>query len=146
MCMCVVIVARILLASYSPLTDNFDDPTQHFRIRPYCAESTASRPISEVKLRQASLVLGWETTRESGVPYPFLLVGSFSGFCLRVSQGMLDAKKKDNVDKPTLDRYATSKDIADAVALLCAPAAHFISTFFPSYFFFLLPTITILIT
>ena len=40
-------------------------------IRPYCAESTASRPISEVKLRQASLVLGWETTRESGVPYPF---------------------------------------------------------------------------
>ena len=47
--------------------------TLYFWIRPYCAESTASRPISEVKLRQASLVLGWETTRESGVPYPFVM-------------------------------------------------------------------------
>ena len=41
------------------------------RIRPYCAESTASHPNSEVKLRQAVLVLGWATTRESTVPYPF---------------------------------------------------------------------------
>ena len=41
------------------------------RIRPYCVESTASHPNSEVKLRQAVLVLGWATTRESTVPYPF---------------------------------------------------------------------------
>jgi hypothetical protein len=41
-------------------------------IRPYCAESTASHPNSEVKLRQAALVLGWATTRESAVPYPFV--------------------------------------------------------------------------
>ena len=40
-------------------------------IRPYCAESTASHPNSEVNLRQAVLVLGWATTRESTVPYPF---------------------------------------------------------------------------
>ena len=32
--------------------------------RPYCAESTGSRSISEVKLRQAGLVLGWGTTGE----------------------------------------------------------------------------------
>src|SRR3546814_4180785 len=42
-------------------------------IRPYCAESTASHPNSEVKLRQAVLVLGWATTRESTVPYPFCI-------------------------------------------------------------------------
>ena len=52
----------------------------HLWIRPYCAESTASRPISEVKLRQASLVLGWETTRESRVPYPFFAFGGASLF------------------------------------------------------------------
>ncbi len=43
----------------------------YFRIRPYCAESTASHLNSEVKLRQAALVLGWATTRESAVLYPF---------------------------------------------------------------------------
>ena len=51
-------------------------------IRPYCAESTASHPNSEVKLRQAVLVLGWATTRESTVPYPFLPFLWFVSFCL----------------------------------------------------------------
>ena len=35
--------------------------------RSYHAEYTGSHPNSEVKLRRASLVLGWGTTRESGV-------------------------------------------------------------------------------
>jgi hypothetical protein len=39
----------------------------HFRLRPYLGECTASRPICEVKLLQAFLVLGWETTWEPGV-------------------------------------------------------------------------------
>jgi hypothetical protein len=38
-----------------------------FRLRPYLGECTASRPICEVKLLQAFLVLGWETTWEPGV-------------------------------------------------------------------------------
>src|SRR4051812_47471258 len=56
-------------------------------IRPYCVESTASRPISEVKLRQASLVLGWESTRESGVPYPFCCFIYFLSLFRRLSHG-----------------------------------------------------------
>src|SRR3989338_6024161 len=39
----------------------------------YYLESTASRPISEVKPGQAVLVLWWETTRESAVRYGFFL-------------------------------------------------------------------------
>src|SRR3989344_440606 len=50
---------------------NYWSANPHCWIRPYCAESTASHPNSEVKLRQAVLVLGWATTRESTVPYPF---------------------------------------------------------------------------
>ena len=40
-------------------------------IRPYYLESTASRPISEVKRGQASLVLRWGTTWEPLVLYSF---------------------------------------------------------------------------
>ena len=35
--------------------------------RPYHAESTGSRPITEVKQRRASSVLGWVTAWEHGV-------------------------------------------------------------------------------
>ena len=35
-----------------------------FRLRPYHAEYTGSRPITEVKQRRARLVLGWETAWE----------------------------------------------------------------------------------
>ena len=43
------------------------------RQRPYHAESTGSRPITEVKLRRAGLVLAWVT----GWEYPVLLTSSF---------------------------------------------------------------------
>ena len=66
-----------------------DSHKLHLRIRPYCAESTASRPISEVKLRQASLVLGWETTRESRVPYPFFCFWRSFIFAIFCCVGML---------------------------------------------------------
>ena len=36
--------------------------------RPYHAERTGSRPITEVKQRRASSVLGWVTAWEHGVP------------------------------------------------------------------------------
>ena len=39
-----------------------------FRLRPYYAESTGSRPITEVKQRRARLVLGWVTAWEYRVP------------------------------------------------------------------------------
>ena len=39
-----------------------------FRLRPYHAESTGSRPITEVKQRRARLVLGWVTAWEYRVP------------------------------------------------------------------------------
>ena len=42
-----------------------------FRQRPYHVESTASRPISEVKQRRARLVLGWETAWEHRVLLAF---------------------------------------------------------------------------
>ena len=38
-----------------------------FQLRPYTLESTASRPICEVKLVMAQSVLWWGTTREYGV-------------------------------------------------------------------------------
>ena len=38
-----------------------------FRLRPYHAENTGSRPIPEVKQRRARLVLGRETTWEPRV-------------------------------------------------------------------------------
>ena len=41
-------------------------------IRPYYGERTVSRPICEVKLHQASLVLRWGTTWESEVPNALL--------------------------------------------------------------------------
>ena len=47
--------------------------------RPYHAEHTGSRPITEVKQRRASSVLGWVTAWEHGV----LLALKFF-FCLRV--------------------------------------------------------------
>ena len=50
----------------------------HPRRRSYHAEYTGSHPNSEVKLRRASLVLGWGTTRESGVT-----ATSFFCFCWR---------------------------------------------------------------
>ena len=34
------------------------------RQRPYCVEYTGSHPNSEVKRRQARIVLGWGTSRE----------------------------------------------------------------------------------
>ena len=44
---------------------NFDSD---FRLRPYHVEYTGSRPITEVNLRRAWLVLGWETAWEYQVP------------------------------------------------------------------------------
>ena len=38
-----------------------------FRLRSYHGECTGSRPLSEVKLRWAGVVLWWETTRERPV-------------------------------------------------------------------------------
>ena len=49
--------------------------------RSYHAEYTGSRPNSEVKLRRASLVLGWGTTRESGVTATSFFL-SFAGAAL----------------------------------------------------------------
>jgi hypothetical protein len=40
---------------------------QAFGLRPYHAESTGSRPITEVKPRRAWLVLGWATALEPQV-------------------------------------------------------------------------------
>lgn len=40
---------------------------QYFGLRPYHAESTGSRPITEVKPRRAWLVLGWATALEPQV-------------------------------------------------------------------------------
>ena len=40
---------------------------QFSRQRPYHAERTGSRPITEVKQRRASSVLGWVTAWEHGV-------------------------------------------------------------------------------
>ena len=42
------------------------------RQRPYHVECTSSRPITEVKRRRASLVLGWVTAWEHGVLLAFL--------------------------------------------------------------------------
>ena len=42
-----------------------------FRQRPYHAESTGSRPITEVKQRWARLVLGWVTAWEPRVTLTF---------------------------------------------------------------------------
>ena len=42
-------------------------------LRPYYAENTGSHPNPEVKLRQASLVLGWGTTLEPEVLQAFCL-------------------------------------------------------------------------
>jgi hypothetical protein len=42
--------------------------------RSYLAESTGSRPISEVKLPWAYLVLRWGTTRESWVLLVFVFI------------------------------------------------------------------------
>ena len=36
----------------------------YYRLRPYDVESTTSHPNREVKLRTASIVLWWGTTRE----------------------------------------------------------------------------------
>ncbi len=44
---------------------------QFYRLRPYQAESTGSRPISEVKQPRAGLVLGRETTWEPPVLQTF---------------------------------------------------------------------------
>ena len=41
--------------------------TQVIGLRPYHAESTGSRPITEVKPRRAWLVLGWATALEPQV-------------------------------------------------------------------------------
>ena len=66
----------VYFVSFQPVNTSWEGTRQwtslsYFGIRPYCVECTTSCPISEVKLRQASLVLGWETTRKSGVMYPF---------------------------------------------------------------------------
>ena len=41
------------------------------RQRPYHAENTSSRPITEVKQHRARLVLGWVTAWEHRVPLSF---------------------------------------------------------------------------
>ena len=45
-----------------------------FWIQSYGAENTSSRPIWEVKLHTAVLVLRWEITWEPSVPYPFFFI------------------------------------------------------------------------
>ena len=45
--------------------------SKFYCIRPYYAERTGSRPITEVKQRRAQSVLGWVTTLEYWVPYAF---------------------------------------------------------------------------
>ena len=44
------------------------------RQRPYHAEHTSSRPITEVKQHRARLVLGWVTAWEHRVPLSFYVV------------------------------------------------------------------------
>src|SRR5437870_4971273 len=49
----------------------------YFRFSLAFLKYTGSRPITEVKLHRACLVLGWVTARESQVPNTFLFIFSF---------------------------------------------------------------------
>ena len=51
------------------------------RLRSYHGECTGSRPLSEVKLRWAGVVLWSETTRERSVLQAFLFYPFFFRFC-----------------------------------------------------------------
>ena len=55
--------AMLLVFFRCPLAlPNLDDKKRlNYRLRPYHVEYTRSRPISEVKLRRAQLVLTWVT-------------------------------------------------------------------------------------
>ncbi|KYB28345.1 hypothetical protein TcasGA2_TC032590 [Tribolium castaneum] len=48
----------------------YSEDEKTFRQRPYHAEYTSSRLITEVKQRRARLVLGWVTAWEHRVPLP----------------------------------------------------------------------------
>ena len=54
----------------------------YLRLRSYHGECTGSRPLSEVKLRWAGVVLWWETTREWLVLQASIFFSSF--FTLRL--------------------------------------------------------------
>ena len=60
-CMCIYHSITSRLSLYKA-TDGF-----RLRLRSYHGECTGSRPLSEVKLRWAGVVLWWETTRERPV-------------------------------------------------------------------------------
>ncbi|CAN0055805.1 unnamed protein product, partial [Phaeothamnion confervicola] len=49
----------------------YEEENAQHRERPYYVDSTGSRPISEVKLRQARSVLRWGTTWEARVLFFF---------------------------------------------------------------------------
>ena len=55
---------------------------QFSRQRPYHGERTGSRPITEVKQRRASSVLGWVTAWEHGVLLALNFFFSFFGVIL----------------------------------------------------------------
>ena len=59
-----MIVFELFLSSY---IYKRIDKGSYFRLRPYHAESTGSRPITEVKQSRACSVLGWVTAREQQV-------------------------------------------------------------------------------
>ena len=69
-----------------PPHDHVDGPSVHissmgegYRCRPYYAKCTGSHPNSEVKRREAGLVLRWGTARETPVSTAFLF------FCFSAS-------------------------------------------------------------
>ena len=73
-CVCACIACRL---SQYKATDSF-----RFRLRSYHGECTGSRPLSEVKLRWAGVVLWWETTRERPVLQALLFFFLFFYFVL----------------------------------------------------------------
>ena len=92
--------------------------------RPYHAERTGSRPITEVKQRRASSVLGWVTAWEHGVLlaikfFFFLILWCDFGLdrlIFRIMQNLLVMKKSpqinfspQNVSVINFDRITASK-------------------------------------
>ena len=61
---CLDFVWFVLVLSSSYLLVSKVRVVKSFRLRPYDAEYTTSHPNREVKLRTASIVLRWGTTRE----------------------------------------------------------------------------------
>ena len=55
---------------------------ESFRERPYHAENTCTRPITDVKQHRARLVVSWETRCEARVSFSFFFLFAFFGRAL----------------------------------------------------------------